>query len=127
LTQTWSAWFFVKTVHIQESSRCIKRIASSLARKECQRENRGTTKTEKQIEMRKTQSRIFLSISDMPTQIEVVTPAESSESESQNIIYDFRVDIQTLITTPRLRWHSKIFENHCDEIDRVFGSAGQFF
>jgi hypothetical protein len=35
---------------------------------------------EKQIEMWKTQSPIFLSISDMPTQIEVVTPTESFES-----------------------------------------------
>jgi hypothetical protein len=93
---------------------------------ECQRENRGETKTEGQIEIRKTQSPNFLSISDIPTQIEVVTPTESFESESHNIIYDPRVDIQTLIATRGLRWHSNIFENHCDEVDRVFGSAGQF-
>jgi hypothetical protein len=77
--------------------------------------------------MQKTQRPIFLSISDMPTQIEVVTATESFESESQDIIYDFRVDLQTLRVTWKLRLHSKIFENHCGEIDRVFGSAGQFF
>jgi hypothetical protein len=105
--------------------------ASSMSRilwqaKECQRENCGKTKTEKQIEMRKTESPLF-SAFQMPTQIEAVTPTESFESESQNIIYDSRVDIQTLIATRRLRWHSKIFENHCDEVDWVFGSAGQLF